>query len=258
MSENAPKRKRSPWFAFYPDDFSGGTRSMSLAARGAFIELLSFQFANGSIPADDTTICRIIGAFPKEWRAIKGEVLAKFEIADNGNFVNERMTKERAERDGIREKRVQAITKRWSKTDTNVLQMYPVCNDFVGDLVYTSTSTSTTIENIEGDKSPSHSPSRKKVSGVDLDSIASRIADLVPKWSRHLNGDERAAIYENQAKWADLTEDDWSLLSRWYSDTSPRSQYRTQRKAKLIAEVDQELGKAAKVLNEPSTAKREF
>jgi hypothetical protein len=101
-------------------------------------------------------------------------------------------------------------------------------------------------ENIEEDKSSSPSLlEREKVSRIDLDDIASRISKLVPKWSHHLNGDERAALFENQAKWSDLSEDDWNLLSRWYADASPRSQYRTQRKAKLIAEVDQELGKAA-------------
>ena len=30
-----PKRKKSPWFAFYPEDYMGGTRLMTLAARGS-------------------------------------------------------------------------------------------------------------------------------------------------------------------------------------------------------------------------------
>ena len=120
MSDKPPKRKRSAWFAFYPDDFDGGTRSMSLAGRGAFLGLLSYQFANGSVPADDRTICRIIGAFPDEWEPIRNEVLSKFEKDGDGNLVNARMQKESEEREEIRSKRVDAINKRWKKPDTNV------------------------------------------------------------------------------------------------------------------------------------------
>lgn len=120
MSGRTPKRKRSSWFAFYPDDFDGGTRSMSLAGKGAFLCLLGYQFNNGSVPSDDKTICRIIGAFLDEWKPIRLEVLAKFERDSNGSLVNRRMEKEREEREGIRAKRVEAINKRWGKNDTSV------------------------------------------------------------------------------------------------------------------------------------------
>ena len=84
---------------------------MSLAGRGAFVELLGYQFANGSIPADDRTLCRITGSFPEEWSAVREEVLAKFELDESGNLVNLRMQKEREEREEIRSKRVDASRK---------------------------------------------------------------------------------------------------------------------------------------------------
>ena len=94
---------------------------MSLAAKGAFVDLLAYQFANGFVPNDDRTLCRIIGAFPDEWQEIREEVLSKFEGAENGNLVNHRMQKERDERDGIRSKRIAAATKglssRWESDD---------------------------------------------------------------------------------------------------------------------------------------------
>jgi len=149
MNTLPPKRKRSSWFAFYPDDFSGGTRSMSLAGRGAFIELLGYQFANGSIPADDRTLCRITGAFPDEWSAVKEEVLAKFEFDEDGNLVNLRMQKEREEREEIRSKRVDASRKgnekRWQNYPKWDRKSVPngIANGNVLRIASTATSTAT-------------------------------------------------------------------------------------------------------------------
>jgi uncharacterized protein YdaU (DUF1376 family) len=251
MNKSTPKRRRSAWFAFYPDDFSGGTRSMSLAGRGAFIELLSHQFSSGSIPPDDRTICRIIGAFPDEWDAVKAEVLTKFDTDDNGNFVNHRMQKEREEREEIRSKRVEAISKRWGKTDTNVSDLNKQNGYKSIDSVYTSPTSSPTSSSSKknSESKDSFSSYGEGVSSeIDLDKLSIRIAELVPQWSPHLNADERAALFENERKWSELTDKDWALLARWYADDSDRSKYRTRRKAKLIAEVDQELGKAADAL----------
>ena len=136
-----PKRKRSPWFAFYPDDWIGGTRIMSLAGRGAYLDLLAYQFTAGLIPKDDRTICRIIGAFPEEWEAIKGEVLPKFEETEDG-FVNRRLEKEAAERAEIRSKRVEAINKRWNKQDTKEIQDGYKSIDLVDTSPTTSPTTS--------------------------------------------------------------------------------------------------------------------
>lgn len=105
---NDPKRKRSPWYALYPDDFDGGTADMSLAAIGAFLRLLNYQFARKCVPKCDSKICRILRALPSEWDSIKGEVLSKFEDDGNGGLINPRMEKERLEREGIREKRIEA------------------------------------------------------------------------------------------------------------------------------------------------------
>jgi uncharacterized protein YdaU (DUF1376 family) len=147
MTDKPPKRRRSAWFAFYPDDFAGGTRGMSLASKGAFIDLLAYQFANGSIPKDDRTLCRIVGAFPDEWEEIRGEVLSKFE-EDGGALVNRRMQKERDERNEIREKRIEAVSKRWNKSDTNVSDLNKQTgyksNDFVDTSPSPSPSPSTT------------------------------------------------------------------------------------------------------------------
>lgn len=165
MSNPPLKRKRSAWFAFYPDDYCGGTRTLSLAARGAFIDLLAYQFANGSIPNDDRTICRIIGAFPDEWEPIKGEVLGKFEMNESGALINFRMEKERLEREGIREKRSESgkagNAKRW-KDDR---KCDPICDTFATDLRIASTSTSTTTTKSSTEIEPKGSIADKPAKG---------------------------------------------------------------------------------------------
>ena len=130
---------------------------MSLASKGAFIDLLAYQFANGSIPQDDRTLCRIVGAFPDEWQEIREEVLSKFE-EDNGGLVNRRMQKERDERNEIREKRIEAVSKRWSKSDTSVSvlnkQTGYKSNDFVDTSPSPSPSPSTTKTKEENPLTP--------------------------------------------------------------------------------------------------------
>ncbi len=75
---------------------------MSLAAKGAYVDLLGHQFETGRLPTDNLQVCRIIGALPEEWEAIKSEVLTKFEDQGDGTMVNLRMEDERNEREANR------------------------------------------------------------------------------------------------------------------------------------------------------------
>lgn len=144
---------------------------MTLAARGAFVELLAYQFAYGSVPNDSGAICRIIGAFPKEWRAISAEVLSKFRITESGDLVNDRMDAERLEREEIRGKRVAAVSKRWNKRNTSVLQEYPICNDFVS----TTTTTTTTLPTKVGSYGDLYDYEALSLEGRYVDALAARI-----------------------------------------------------------------------------------
>lgn len=151
--KGSSKRKRSPWFAFYADDYIAGTRDMSIAARGAYVDLLAHQFSKGSIPNDDRKICRLIGAFQEEWEEIKGEVLPKFETQEDGSLANIRMCAEREERESIRQKRVDAINKRWNKSDTKENTKEDTKEDThvsteVDSHVDTSTTTTTSSNNL--------------------------------------------------------------------------------------------------------------
>src|SRR3990170_1183603 len=52
-----------PWFPFYADDWltSERVRVMSLAARGAYIDLLAYSWHHGSIPSAMAEVCRLLG-----------------------------------------------------------------------------------------------------------------------------------------------------------------------------------------------------
>jgi len=138
------KRRKSPWFAFYVDDYSGGTRTMSLAAKGAFVDLLGYQFQNGSVPDDDRLICRILGCLPAEWEDVRAEVMAKFDPGPNG-LINHRMCLECLERESYREKAAANGRKggRPRKTEPFSVENRTLSENETQKKASTSTSTST-------------------------------------------------------------------------------------------------------------------
>lgn len=151
---------------------------MSLAGRGAFVELLGYQFANGSIPSDDRTLCRITGSFPEEWSAVREEVLAKFELDESGNLVNLRMQKEREEREEIRSKRVDASRKgnerRWQNDPKWDRKSIPngIANGIPNGNVLRIASTATTTTTATTTASSTTTPKAESNSKVYLASKA--------------------------------------------------------------------------------------
>lgn len=70
---------QSPAFSFYPKDFLVGTVTLSLAERGAYITLLSYQWDNGSVPDDARDRCRILGCTRREADAVWERIKEKFD-----------------------------------------------------------------------------------------------------------------------------------------------------------------------------------
>ena len=147
----AATRSKSPWFAFYTDDFNGGSKDMDLAEVGAYTRLLAYQFDFGRVPIEDRKICRIIGAFPDEWEVVKETVLSKFQLTDEG-YINSRMEEERRLRNEIREKRIAngmkggrppAENQKVKQTETKRLSKSKAYGK-----ASTSTSTSTSTEEV--------------------------------------------------------------------------------------------------------------
>jgi len=87
---------KPPSFPFYVKDWLSGTRRLSLAAKGAYIDLLAWSWDNGPVPRNVTEIAKILSATDSEttkiWRQLRTR---SFRKVPNG-YVNPRLEQERA------------------------------------------------------------------------------------------------------------------------------------------------------------------
>jgi len=63
-------RNKSPAFQFYPKDYQAdeNVRLMSPAERGWYVDLMCFEWIEGSIPDDPDELARLVGAQPTQFR----------------------------------------------------------------------------------------------------------------------------------------------------------------------------------------------
>lgn len=96
---NGAQMAKSPAFQFYPADFLSdeNVAIMSLAARGAYITLLSFCWIEGSIPSDLGKLARLLGVDSSAMAELWEELWLCFSIAttDAQRLVNPRLDEER-------------------------------------------------------------------------------------------------------------------------------------------------------------------
>jgi uncharacterized protein YdaU (DUF1376 family) len=94
---------KPPAFQFYVKDWlsSSTVRSMSLAARGAYIDLLAFAWQSqpfATLPNDPAQLRRLVGADSAEWADIWPQISECFEVED-GHLVNRRLQDEGRKRE---------------------------------------------------------------------------------------------------------------------------------------------------------------
>jgi uncharacterized protein YdaU (DUF1376 family) len=87
--------ERIPAFSFYAKDFISGTVTLSLAERGAYITLLSYQWDHGAVPDDATARQRLLGCTKREADAVWVTLLSKFRQGEDGLWRNIRLELER-------------------------------------------------------------------------------------------------------------------------------------------------------------------
>jgi len=80
---------KDPAFLFYPNDWIGGTMGMTFEEKGAYMELLMYQFNVGHM--EGHMVGRIVGQL---WDNIKH----KFKQDDNGFWYNDRLEVEKEKR----------------------------------------------------------------------------------------------------------------------------------------------------------------
>lgn len=90
---------KSPAFQFYAADWLADedVRAMTLAERGAYIDLLAFCWREGSIPDDSDRCARLLGATAREFAGCWTAVRARFQPGEAGRLVSARMEQQRAE-----------------------------------------------------------------------------------------------------------------------------------------------------------------
>ena len=90
--------RQSPSFQFYARDWlaSSSVRRMTLAERGAYIDLLAYAWQDGGLPDDDAEIARLLQVSLRVWRTLAPRVRARFEVQD-GQLINARLEGVRAE-----------------------------------------------------------------------------------------------------------------------------------------------------------------
>jgi uncharacterized protein YdaU (DUF1376 family) len=90
-----------PWF---PRDFIASTRAMRIAERGAYRELLDFQWEMGRLPRAPDVLARLLGIAQEEFDAIWPSIAIKFMHA--GEFIyNQRLEQHREKALSMRQKK---------------------------------------------------------------------------------------------------------------------------------------------------------
>jgi len=107
---------KDPAFLFYPGDWLGGTMGMTFEEKGAYMELLIFQFNRGAFNKKKALMC--LQGSGDLWNILKD----KFEVNENGLFFNEKLKEEQEKRKAYTESR----RKSREKSDEDSVRMYVV------------------------------------------------------------------------------------------------------------------------------------
>lgn len=78
---------KDPAFLFYPGDWLGGTLLFSRSHKGAYMDLLMAQYANGHLSIDEIRGV-LNGDFESMWES---RLSAKFKVDDKGLYFNEKL-----------------------------------------------------------------------------------------------------------------------------------------------------------------------
>lgn len=100
-------RGKAPAFQWYAKDWLTDDRrvEMSVAQRGCYADLLSYQWVNGAIPDDPTILARIVGLPTDEMAALfVGRLADSFPVGRDGQRRNKRLERERETLDAYKER----------------------------------------------------------------------------------------------------------------------------------------------------------
>ena len=142
-----------PWF---PRDFIASTRAMRLAERGAYRELLDYQWEMGSLPDDHERLARLLGITADEFADIWPGIEDKF-LTSGGKMFNQRLEEHRKKALEQREKKRRAAEKTNAKRYGERVAKRSQPSDSLRDASASPPSPSPSIEEEDsrrGDESP--------------------------------------------------------------------------------------------------------
>lgn len=183
-----------PWF---PRDFIAGTRAMRLAERGAYRDLLDYQWEMQKLPRDPDRLARLLGCSRQEFDEIWPAIADKF-VVDGAFILNKRLEEHRDKAIRQRDKKIEAANK------TNAKRY--------GERAVEVSLTETHSDTLSASPpSPSPSPSKKteqRRKATD-DARGTRIqipfdvTDVMREWAHHQfpNVDVKAATAEFEDYW---------------------------------------------------------
>lgn len=114
-SKGKSTRGVDPWYKRYPTDYRRGTRQLSLAARGAYTDLLDLMFIeDAGVPNDDMFIACALHCKLREWRAVRKQLFdaGKLFVGEDGLIHNRRADTEIEERSSRRVERASSASRR--------------------------------------------------------------------------------------------------------------------------------------------------
>lgn len=105
------------WFPFYPADWKldDEVRDMSLAAKGAYIELLGHQWRKGSVPDDRVKMAKACDCTPEEFDEVWPELECKFPLQPDGTRLNLRLSREWEQAQENSRKASESAKRKWAK-----------------------------------------------------------------------------------------------------------------------------------------------
>jgi uncharacterized protein YdaU (DUF1376 family) len=115
---------KRPFMPLYIADYLRDTRTLSLEAHGAYLLLLMEYWTHGKLPADDKTLCKIIGADRYEWSRIKPQLRAYF-VGSGQLMLQKRIESELARSAEISNKRKAAALQKHSKSRAIASDLHP-------------------------------------------------------------------------------------------------------------------------------------
>lgn len=100
LSSEKSTPRPDPWYKRYPEDYRRGTRRLSLAARGAYSDIIDLIFTEGGpIPDDNRWLACALHCTPRQWLKVREELFAAGKLfVRDGGIHNRRAEEELAAR----------------------------------------------------------------------------------------------------------------------------------------------------------------